>query len=92
MVDPEDPQNSIYHGNYVIVDPNVTPENEDVVLARISAEYSTIKRMFIKDEKTIELVPDNPKCKTLVRKIEDVEIIGKVVNVYKPVRKKKRRA
>ena len=91
MVDPDDPQNSIYHGNYVIIDRNEIIEEEDVVLARISAEYSTIKRLYYKDADTIELVPDNPKCKTLVRKKRDVQIVGKVVNVYRPIKKKRRR-
>ncbi len=91
MEDPKDPANSIYNGSYVIIDPDVDVENGDVVLARISSDYSTIKRMYIKDE-TLELVPDNPKCKTLVRKKEDVEIVGKVVNLYRPIKKKRKRA
>ncbi len=91
MEDPKDPQNSIYNGSYVIIDPETEVGNGDVVLARISKDFSTIKRMYIKDE-TIELIPDNPKCKTLVRKKADVEIVGKVVNLYRPIKKKRRRA
>ena len=91
MEDPKDPQNSIYNGSYVIIDPDAEVGNGDVVLARISKDFSTIKRMYIKDE-ILELVPDNPKCKTLVRKKADVEIVGKVVNLYRPIKKKRRRA
>lgn len=91
MVDPDDPANSIYQGNYVIVDPEVPAEEEDVVLARISDEYSTIKRLFYKDEDTVELVPDNPKYKPIVKKLCDIEIIGKVVHIHRPSRKKRRR-
>ena len=69
MVDPDDPANSIYQGNYVIVDPEACAEEEDVVLARISDEYSTIKRLFFKDKETVELVPDNPKYKPIVKKL-----------------------
>ena len=90
MENPDDPRNSIYDGDYIIIDPDVCATNGDVVLARISKEYSTIKRMYAVEEK-IELVPDNPECKKLVKKIDDVEIIGKVVNVYRPVRKKRRK-
>ena len=90
MENPDDPKNSIYDGDYIIIDPDVSSTNGDVVLARISKEYSTIKRMYIVEEK-IELTPDNPDCKKLVKKVEDVEIIGKVVNVYRPVRKKRRK-
>lgn len=91
MVDPDDPANSIYHGNYVIVDPEAPAEEEDVVLARISDEYSTIKRLFYKDKDTVELLPDNPKYKPIVKKLRDIEIIGKVVHIHRPSRKKRRR-
>lgn len=90
MVDPEDPQNSIYHGNYIIVDPDADATNGDVVLARIDEEYSTIKRMFVKG-KEVKLIPDNPACTTIIKPVKSVEIIGKVVNVYRPVKKKKER-
>lgn len=90
MVDPQDPQNSIYSGNYVIVDPEAAAVSGDVVLARIGGEYSTIKRFF-PHEKEVRLIPDNPKCKTLIYSIKDVEIVGKVVNVYRPIKRKKER-
>lgn len=90
MEDPKDPRSSIYNGDYVIIDPEVTPTNGDVVLARISEEYSTIKRMFICDGK-VELIPDNPKYRTITKKIEDVEIVGKIINIYKPPKKKRKR-
>jgi len=91
MENPDDLRNSIYDGDYIIIDPDVTPRNGDVVLARISSEFSTIKRMFI-DENTVELIPDNPKCKKLVKKQRDVEIVGKVVNVFRPIKRVRKRA
>ena len=90
MVDQRDPQNSIYSGNYVIVDPDANAVPGDVVIARIDGEYSTIKRFFPHDTE-IRLVPDNPDCKTLVYNTKQVEIIGKVINVYRPIRRKKER-
>ena len=90
MVDPKDHENSIYDGSYIVVDPEAEVSNGDVVLARISEDYSTIKRIFIKPD-CVKLIPDNPKCKTLIRKKEDIEVIGKVVHVYKPVKRKKER-
>lgn len=94
MVDPDDPANSIFPGSYVIVDPQARVEEEDVVLARISEEYSTIKRFYLnKDDKTIvELIPDNPKYKPFIKKLRDIEIVGKVVHIEKPSRKKRKRA
>ena len=92
MVDPDDPQNSIYHGNYVIIDKNAPIEEEDVVLAMISSEESTIKRIYFnKENKTIELVPDNPDYEKIVRPAREVKILGKVVDVYKPLKKKRRK-
>lgn len=90
MVDPEDPQNSIYHGNYIIVDPDAEASTGDVVLARIDDEYSTIKRFFPKG-KEVKLIPDNPAYATILKSVKDVEIIGKVVNVYRPIKKKQER-
>lgn len=90
MVDPEDPENSIYHGNYIIVDPDTVATDGDVVLARIDDEYSTIKRFFLKG-KLVKLIPDNPACNTIIKPAKSVEIIGKVVNVYRPIKKKKER-
>ena len=91
MVDPEDPQNSIYQGNYVIIDCYADVEDGDVVLARISEEYSTIKRYYRVDAENVELVPDNPKYKAIRKKMNDLKIIGKVVHVYKPSKRKIRR-
>lgn len=90
MVDPADPQNSIYHGNYIIVDPEAEASSGDVVLARIDGEYSTIKRFFPKG-KEIKLIPDNPANNTIIKPTKNVEIVGKVVNVYRPVKKKRER-
>ena len=42
MVDPEDPQNSIYHGNYIIVDPDAEATPGDVVLARIEEDRKSV--------------------------------------------------
>jgi len=90
MVDPADPENSIYHGNYIIVDPDVEAANGDVILARIDNEFSTIKRMFIKGS-VVKLIPDNPKCKTIEKPLKELEIVGKVVNVHRPIKRKKER-
>jgi SOS-response transcriptional repressor LexA len=89
MVDPDDHENSIYHGQYVIVDPDVQPINGNVVVARIDREYSTIKRMFVHND-TIKLIPDNPKCQTIEKLLKDIKIVGKVINVIKLIKTKQR--
>ena len=91
MEDPSDPRHSIYHGDTIIVRPNVPVKDGDVVVARIGEE-STIKRIFFnKKEGTIDLQPDNPKFKVLHYPACDVEIVGKVVKKDEPIISKKRR-
>ena len=89
MVDPDDPRNSIYDGDYVIVDPDAPVANGDVVVARIDGEYSTVKRLY-KHDKEVRLIPDNPACKPIIRKSATF-IVGKVIDIYRPVRAKKER-
>lgn len=87
MVDPKNPQDSIYHGQYVVVNPSLTPQNGDVVIAKFDGERSTIKRLYIEGD-NIFLKPDNPKCKTLKYKTSDNLKIEKVAYIYRPTTKK----
>ena len=89
MVDPDDPRNSIYDGDYVIVDPDAEALNGDVIVARLDGEYSTVKRMY-KHGAEVHLVPDNPKCEAIIR-TRATFIVGKVIDVYRPVKAKKER-
>ena len=89
MVDPDDPRNSIYDGDYVIVDPDVEARNGDVIVARLDGEYSTVKRMYRHGEE-VRLVPDNPDYAPIIRTAATF-IVGKVIDVYRPVRAKKER-
>jgi len=91
MADPDDPQNSIYHGDYIVVRPEVDIKNGDIVLARIDGEYSTIKRIYDDKENTIDLVPDNPDCSILRPQRTSVSIVGKVVQVIRSIKSKTRR-
>ena len=89
MVDPEDPRNSIYDGDYVIVDPDAPVNNGDVIVARLDGEYSTVKRMY-KHGEEVRLIPDNPDCEPIIRTAATF-LVGKVIDVYRPVRAKKER-
>lgn len=89
MVDPDDPRNSIYDGDYVIVDPDATVNNGDVIVARLDGEYSTVKRMY-KHGEEVRLIPDNPDCEPIIRTAATF-LVGKVIDVYRPVRAKKER-
>lgn len=89
MVDPDDPRNSIYDGDYVIVDPDAPVNNGDVIVARLDGEYSTVKRMY-KHGDEVRLIPDNPDCEPIIRTAATF-LVGKVIDVYRPVRAKKER-
>ena len=89
MVDPDDPRNSIYDGDYVIVDPDAPVNNGDVIVARLDGEYSTVKRMY-KHGDEVRLIPDNPACEPIIRTAA-MFLVGKVIDVYRPVRAKKER-
>lgn len=89
MVDPDDPRNSIYDGDYVIVDPDAETRNGDVIVARLDGEYSTVKRLY-KHQNEVRLIPDNPSCEPIIRTAATF-IVGKVIDVYRPVRSKKER-
>ena len=89
MVDPDDPRNSIYDGDYVIVDPDAETRNGDVIVARLDGEYSTVKRLY-KHQNEVRLITDNPACEPIIRTAATF-IVGKVIDVYRPVRSKKER-
>jgi SOS-response transcriptional repressor LexA len=74
MEDPDDIEhNSIYNGNYVIVDTEDKQPNGDVMVAIIDNKYSTIRRMF-PEGNFIKIVPHNPRCRTYKMPKNDVEI------------------
>lgn len=87
MVDPSNPQDSIYNGQYAIINPALKPQNGDVVVAKFDGERSTIKRLYV-DGDNIILKPDNPQCRTLKYKTADNIKIEKVAYIYRPTTKK----
>jgi SOS-response transcriptional repressor LexA len=88
MVDPSNPKDSIYEGDYVIIRPKAEIKEGDIVLAR-RGEDCTIKRFYSK-ENTIYLVPDNPKYKKISGNINDIEIMGKIIHIHRAPKRKKR--
>ena len=90
MVDKKDPRNSIYNDDYLIIDPDVPASDGEVVLARLQDGYCTVRRLYTEDNK-IELAPDNKNYDSSFWDKADVEILGKVINLYRPVKVKKRR-
>lgn len=69
--------------------PDAPVNNGDVIVARLDGEYSTVKRMY-KHGDEVRLIPDNPDCEPIIRTAATF-LVGKVIDVYRPVRAKKER-
>lgn len=71
----------ILDGDLVIVRPQASAKNDDIVVARINQDESTVKRL-VRKPGLIQLAPENPRYKPLPVD-ENVEIIGKVIRIVR---------
>ncbi|MCX7003049.1 MAG: transcriptional repressor LexA [bacterium] len=76
----------ILEGDFVLVQKQATARNADIVVARINNEV-TVKRFFMDSAKCIRLVPENKSMAAIIVEPPlDVEVLGKVVGVYRKLR------
>lgn len=76
----------ILDGDYVLVQQQNTARNAEIVVVRVNEEV-TVKRFFRDGARRIRLVPENAAMQPLVyTDSAQVEIIGKVVGVYRKVK------
>ena len=72
----------IFEGDIVIVNPQKSAENGEIVVAMLEDE-ATLKRYEMKDN-TVYLIPENQKYSPIViTNREDFSIIGKVMGVFR---------
>jgi repressor LexA len=71
----------IFEGDLVIVRPQNSAKNGDIVVARINHEEATVKRL-VRKPGIIHLAPENAKYKPIPVD-ENTEIIGKVIRVVR---------
>jgi repressor LexA len=71
----------ILDGDLVIVRPQNSAKNGDIVVARVSDEEATVKRL-IRKPGLIQLAPENSKYKPIPVD-ENTEIVGKVIRVVR---------
>jgi repressor LexA len=71
----------IFDGDLVIVRPQNSAKNGDIVVARITGEEATVKRL-VRKPGIIHLAPENTKYKPIPVD-ENTEIIGKVIRVVR---------
>ena len=71
----------ILDGDLVVVRPQSSAKNGDIVVARIAQEEATVKRL-VRKPGLIQLAAENPKYKHIAVD-EQTEIIGKVIRVVR---------
>ncbi len=72
-------QAGILNGDYLVVKQQTTANNGDIVVAMINGD-ATVKRFF-KEKGHFRLQPENSAMQPII--LKEVEIIGKVVSVYR---------
>lgn len=72
-------QAGILNGDYLVVHQQTHALNGDIVVAMINGD-ATVKR-FYKEKNAIRLQPENDAMQPIITK--DVEILGKVISVYR---------
>jgi repressor LexA len=73
----------IFDGDYVIIKPNPSPRNGDIVVALLEDGSATLKR-FYKENGKFRLQPANKDYKPIVLdRYEDIQIQGVVVGLYR---------
>jgi len=71
----------ILDGDFVLVRPQSTVEDGEIVVALIEDE-ATVKKFF-KESNGIRLQPENPALTPIIIKNENVEVIGKVIGLFR---------
>ncbi|MBR5292740.1 MAG: transcriptional repressor LexA [Clostridia bacterium] len=72
----------INNGDMIVVHRGIQTNNGDIVVARVSGDTATVKRLY-KEKDKIRLQPENSKMEPIYASYEDVEIIGKVISLIR---------
>ncbi|MDD4363288.1 MAG: transcriptional repressor LexA, partial [Atribacterota bacterium] len=70
----------ILDGDYVMVQPQNSADNGDIVIALVNQEEVTVKRLLKKEGK-IMLMPSNPLYNPII--VKEAAILGKVIGVIR---------
>ena len=72
----------ILHGDLVVIQPQATAENGDIVAVRLGEE-ATVKK-FVRHGNRIELHAQNPNYAPIpLRKADNAAVIGKVIGLLR---------
>jgi len=72
----------ILDGDMIIVNNSLSVHNGDVAVVRVNGDTATCKRFFREKDK-IRLQPENSSMQPIIAGLDEVEIIGKVVGLYR---------
>lgn len=77
-------EDNIQDGDIIVVEKRQTAQNGQTVVAMINGEQVTLKRFYVERD-GIRLQPANPTMEPIILKNEDIEILGIVTGVIRPV-------
>ncbi|MGV3488338.1 MAG: transcriptional repressor LexA [Tuberibacillus sp.] len=72
----------IFDGDKVVVRPQHTAENGEIIVAMTEEDEATVKR-FYKEKDHIRLQPENPTMEPII--VKNCTILGKVVGVFRTI-------
>ncbi len=76
-------EDGIYDGDYVIIKPNPSPRNGEVVVALLEDGSATLKRFF-KEKTGFRLQPANSEMQPIyVESASDLQVQGTVVALFR---------
>ncbi|ADH99338.1 transcriptional repressor LexA [Salisediminibacterium selenitireducens] len=70
----------IFNGDFVVVHPQSTANNGDIVVAMTDEDEATVKRFF-KEKDHVRLQPENASLQPII--LENVTILGRVIGVFR---------
>lgn len=73
----------IFDGDMIIVDKGLDIRQGDVVVARVSGETATVKRLFFEKGEKIRLQPENHSMEPIIVDAKDVAVDGKVIGLIR---------
>ena len=73
----------IHDGDHILVHNGLSVKNGDIVVAMVRSEEATVKRFYKNQDGTVRLQPENSAMPPIVVDQSEVEIIGKLIGLYR---------
>jgi repressor LexA len=73
----------INDGDIIIIHRGMSVESGEIGVVRVSGESATLKRVFYENGNKIRLQPENSSMQPIIVDINDVEIVGKLIGLYR---------